>query len=127
MKRMTLMSIVVALVVAPAAGEAASAKRGKACPDDAVCIWSKKNFRGDREVFEKRGATNVSRKLNNEASSAKNRTGDLVYLMDAKNGSAGDDYQCLFESKYPNLGELGWNDVTTSVLVPKPGDKLPVC
>ena len=68
MKRIVLVSIVTALVVAPTAGEAASAKRGKACPDGAVCLWSKKNFRGDREVFEKKGATNVSRKLNNEAS-----------------------------------------------------------
>lgn len=127
MKRLFLISIAVALVVAPTAGEAASAKRGKACPDGAVCLWSKKNFRGDREVFEKKGATNVSRKLNNEASSVKNRTGDLVYLMDAKNGSTGDNYQCMFQPQYRDLGELGWNNVTTSILRPRPGDKQPVC
>ena len=66
-----------------------------------MCIWSKKNYRGDREVFEKKGATNVSKELNNEASSVKNRSGDVAFLMDAKNGSTDADYQCLFEPELP--------------------------
>ncbi len=38
----------------------------------------------------------------------KNRTGDDVYLMDAKNGSTDDDYQCMFEPEYRDLGEIGF-------------------
>ena len=127
MKRMMLVSIVAALVVAPSAGEAASAKRGKACPDGALCIWSKTDYRGDREVFKEKGATNVSKDLNNKASSVKDRTGHPTYLMDAKNGSTNDDYQCMFEPEFPDLGEIGWNNVTTSVLHLKPGDPQPNC
>jgi hypothetical protein len=126
-KRMFLISIAAALVVAPATGDAAISKRGRSCPDGALCIWSKKNYRGDREVFEKKGATNVSKELNNEATSVKNRTGDDTYLMDAKNGSTNDDYQCVFEPEFPDLGEIGWNNVTSSVLRPKPGDLGPDC
>ena len=126
-KRMFLISIAATLVVAPAAGDAASSKRGKACPDGAVCIWSKANYRGDREVFEKKGATNVSRKLNNRATSVKDRTGDDVYLMDAKNGSTNDDYQCLFEPQYPDLGEQGFDNRVSSILRPKPGHPTPPC
>ena len=127
MRRMFLISIAATLVIAPAAGDAASSKRGKACPEGAVCIWSKTNYRGDREVFEKKGATNVSKELNNKASSVKNRTGDDTYLMDAKNGSTDDNYQCVFKPEFRDLGEIGWNNVTSSVLRPRPGDPDPVC
>jgi len=127
MKRMVLVAIVAALVVAPAVGEAASAKRGKACPDGALCLWPNKNYRGDREVFKKTGSTNVSRKLNNKASSVKDRTGDEVYLMDAKNGSDNDDYQCMFASEFPDLAKVGFNNVISSVVVIKSGDPQLPC
>ena len=126
MRRMFLISIAATLVIAPAAGDAASSKRGTACPDGAVCVWTKKNFRGDREVIRKKGATNLSRKLNNKVTSVKNRTGDEVYLMDAKNGSEDDDYQCMFDSEYRDLGEPGFDNVISSVLRVKPeGAQLP--
>ena len=55
MRRMFLISIAATLVIAPAAGDAASSKRGSACADGKVCVWTKKNFRGDREVIDKKG------------------------------------------------------------------------
>ncbi len=110
MKRMFLISIAAALVVAPATGDAASSKRGKACPEGAVCIWAKTNYRGDREVFEKKGATNVSKELNNRASSVKNRSGDVAFLVDAKNGDTDSGYQCLFNPNMPDLGEEGFDN-----------------
>ena len=127
MRRMILISIAAALVVAPTVGEAASAKRGKACPDGTVCVWSKKNFRGEREVIDKKGATNLSRELNNNVSSVKDRSNSSVYLMDAKNGSTDDNYQCMFEPEYRDLSEIDWNNVTTSVLRSRPGDPKIVC
>ena len=127
MKRMVLMAIAAALVLAPAVGEAASAKRGKACPDGAVCLWPKVNFGGDRQVFKNEGATNVSKKLNNRVSSVKDRSEDAVYLMDAKNGRADDDYQCMFENQYRDLGKIGFDNVISSVLRIDPDDPLLPC
>ena len=54
-KRMFLISIAAMLVIAPAAGDAATSKRGTACPDGTVCVWTKKNFHGDREVIREEG------------------------------------------------------------------------
>ena len=127
MGRMILVTAMAALVVAPAVGDAAGAKRGKACPDGAVCLWSKSNYRGDREVIDKKGATNVSKALNNKASSVKNRGGGFAYLMDAKNGSSNDDYQCMFEDEYPSLRDIGFNNRISSVLRPRPGDPKLIC
>ena len=127
MRRMFLISIAATLVIAPAAGDAASSKRGSACADGKVCVWTKKNFRGDREVIDKKGATNLSRKLNNKVTSVKNRSGDEVYLMDAKNGSEDDDYQCMFVSEYRDLGEPGFDNRISSVLRIKPEDAQLPC
>jgi len=127
MRRMFLISIAATLVIAPAAGDAASSKRGSACPDGKVCIWTKKNFRGDREVIQKRGATNVSRKLNNKVTSVKNRSQGNVFLMDAKNGSTDDDYQCMFEPEYRDLDDPGFNNVISSVYRPGLEDPQPLC
>ncbi len=125
---MILTSAALALVVAPSVGEAASAKRGKACPDGAVCVWTKENYRGDREVVDRKGATNLSKELNNKVSSVKNRTGKIAYLMDAKNGSSDDDYQCMSEGdQYPELDNIGFNNRISSVRRPRPGDPKLVC
>ena len=127
MRRTILISIAAMLAIAPATGDAASSKRGKACPGGSVCVWSKKNFRGEREVIDKKGATNLSRELNNNVSSVKDRSNGNDYLMDAKNGRTNDDYQCLLLPQYRDLSEIGWNNVTTSVLRSRPGDPKIVC
>ena len=57
----------------------------------------------------------------------KDRSNSNVYLMDAKNGSTDDNYQCMFEPEYGDLSEIDWNNVTTSVLRSRPGDPKIVC
>ena len=128
MKRISAGVLAAALLLVPSAGEAAKSKRGKACPDEAVCVWTKSDFRGEREVVSKKGATNLSKELNNKVSSVKNRTGRVVYLMDAKNGSSNDDYQCMSEeSEFSELGNIGFNNRISSVLRLRPGDPKLVC
>ncbi len=129
MRRIGLCVLAAALLIAPSMGEAAKSKRVTACPDDAVCIWEKKNYRGDREVIDKKGVTNVSAKLNNEASSLKNRVGvdELAFAMNAKNGRLNSDLRCLIDSEYPDLGDIEFNDKISSILRPRPGDLAPLC
>ena len=57
----------------------------------------------------------------------KNRSGDVAFLMDAKNGDTDSGYQCLFNPNMPDLGKEGFDNLTSSVLRPRPGDTQPLC
>ena len=60
--RKTLMISAVALAaLIPAAGEAAKAKADKSCPKDAICVWAKAGYRGERVVVQGEGMSNRNR------------------------------------------------------------------
>ena len=128
MKRMALGLATICLIAAPAVGDASSARSVKACPDNSVCVWSKKNFRGDREVVDRKGVTNLSRRLNNEVSSVKNTRSFTTYIFDKRSAPGSSDYTCVGQdTNYSDLAGIGFNDVVSSVDVPKPADPKRVC
>jgi hypothetical protein len=134
MKKTALIAIAALLVIAPAAGEAAKAgKVKKSCPKEALCLWTKKDFKGKRMVVKDKGVTNLPKAFNNRVSSLKSRYtgGDdgLSFFFDKKNASDDGDFRCYNESigKQPDLsGPLQlFDNRGSSVLLPK--NEGPVC
>lgn len=125
-------ALVVASSVVPAssqAGEAAKASGKKGCPQGAVCLWTKTNYRGDKLVVNKKGTHNLTAKFNNKVSSLKTRykggANELAFLFDKKDGNG--DARCFGGDfrKVPDLSDPAWtfDDQATSVQLPK-GDGI---
>lgn len=120
--------LVLALGVAAGPGNAAPAEKAatsKRCPAQAVCVWTNKNFRGQRLVITKKGVTNLPPAFNNQVSSIKARytvpDGGFVFLHDKKDANG--EFRCFGEGSFKkarNLATEGWSfdNRATSVLLP---------
>jgi hypothetical protein len=123
MRRLSVMgagALVLALAVgASGAASAGSAKAGSGCPEDTLCLWSKKDYKGDKVEITKVGevSNKLAEKLNNEASSVKNKF-DRDATLYAKRDGAGDQSGiCPLES-IPNLGDFSNRASSSLVFAP---------
>ncbi|MDQ2675923.1 MAG: peptidase inhibitor family I36 protein [Actinomycetota bacterium] len=88
MKRTALIALISMVALAPAAGEAAKGKTKKSCPKEALCVWTKAGFAGKRVVVKDDGVSNaIANKINNKASSIKNRFGETIRIYDKRNAN----------------------------------------
>ena len=100
-----------ALLAAPNPASPAASKAAAECPPKSLCVWAKANFKGDRLVIDKFGASNkIARKMDDRVSSARLRySGGAAELYEETNG--GGDTLCLLDApgvrKYPDLSEVG--------------------
>ncbi len=86
--RVGLLALVSAIgaLAAPVAVSAA----GPGCRDGAYCLWTKKNFEGDKLVVKSNSLVDLPTFMNNRASSLKNREGLPVIFFTGRDG-AGDE------------------------------------
>jgi hypothetical protein len=94
MKKAALIALIGTVALTPAAGEAAKGKTNKSCPDDAICVWTKAAYRGERVVVKGEGVSNkIGNKINNEASSVKNRFDQTIWIYDTQDATG--EARCL--------------------------------
>lgn len=98
-----------------------SAKAGpKSCPDDAFCVWTGKNYRGERFVATETGLTKLPPSISDRVSSAKDRYAvDTAYLHDTKAG--GGELFCMDDGdKIPDFSAFSdpYNNVASSIELP---------
>ena len=120
MKRTALIALIGLVALTPAAGEAAKGKADKSCPDDAICVWTKTAYRGERVVVQGEGVSNkIGNKINNKTSSIKNRFDRTIFIYDKRDAMG--DSRCLLPlNKVRNLGaSYGFDDRVTSTEVPE--------
>jgi hypothetical protein len=99
----------------PKAGH--GAKSHSSCPDEALCVWSKKNYEGQRVKITKTGdvSNKLAHEMNNKASSLKNRFAMTGTLYDKKNGGSGEVYGFCDLDNVPDLGLF--DDLASSSVV----------
>ena len=94
MKETALIALIIMVALTPAAGEASKGKADKSCPDDAICVWTKSAYRGERVVVQAEGVSNkIGNKINNEASSIKNRFEHPISIYDKRDANG--ESRCL--------------------------------
>lgn len=123
-RRMTLVGLAVAVGALTLASAGGGAPVGPPCPKNTVCVWKHSNFEGNRLTIEGRGVSNeISKKMNDEVSSAYDRRERVAYLYTDK--SAEGDAYCL-EPNVPisYVGDL-FNDVASSSKLTKK-DRCPL-
>ncbi|MDQ2676407.1 MAG: peptidase inhibitor family I36 protein [Actinomycetota bacterium] len=104
----------------PSPASPAVARAAAECPPKSLCVWAKANFKGDRLVLDKLGASNkIARKMNDRVSSARLRySGGAAELYEDTNG--GGNTLCLLDApgvrKYPDLSGSGggYDDMMSS-------------
>jgi Peptidase inhibitor family I36 len=110
-------------------GGATSEKRaGSGCPDQTLCVWSKKNYEGQRVKITKTGdvSNKLAHEMNNKASSLKNRFAMPGTLYDKKNGGPGDVYGFCDLDDVPDLGSFD-DQASSSVVNPSSWRARRVC
>jgi hypothetical protein len=93
-----------------------AAKGGSGCPDNALCVWSRRNYEGQKVKITKTGGVSnkLGKLMNNQASSLKNRIPSPGILYDKKNGE-GDLIGFCDEESIANLGgKIDFNDRASS-------------
>ena len=86
----------VALAAAPAAGTAGTPT---GCPQGSYCLWTKQDYEGKRFVVDTGKRINLPGRIDDKASSFKNRVGPdrVVYLYTGKNGNGA--RSCFFDGE----------------------------
>ena len=88
MKKAVLIATVALVALTPPMGGAANAKATKACPDDAICVWTKSNYRGKRVLVTGNDVSNkIGNQINNRTSSIKNRFDQTILIYDKRNAT----------------------------------------
>ncbi|MDX6587382.1 MAG: Peptidase inhibitor family [Solirubrobacterales bacterium] len=119
MKKAALIALIGMVALTPAAGEASKGKTDKSCPDDAICVWTKSAYRGERVVVQGNGVSNkIGNKINNEASSIKNRFDQTIFIYDKRDATG--ELRCLGSlDRVRNLGaSYGFDNRVASSDVP---------
>lgn len=128
MRKLAVGLVAMLVIVIPQTGEANKKAAGKSCPKKSFCVWSKPGYKGARQVISNTGVKNLNSKLDNEASSLKSTLSKQAFIYAKPNADG--DYRCLPPgTKIPDLGitAFDFDNVASSVFVPKPGDTLPDC
>ena len=85
MKKTLLIATVALVTFTPPAGGAAKDTTTKSCPNDAICVWTKDNYRGKRVVVKSDNVSNkIGNTINNRTSSIKNRFGQTILIYDKR-------------------------------------------
>jgi hypothetical protein len=86
---------VLAATTASGGAQSGPAKAGgKKCASGALCVWTKKNYRGTKyKVTEPGNLVKLPKAANDKVSSAKNRWVNRAYLYETKGG--GGQFFCL--------------------------------
>jgi hypothetical protein len=89
-----------------AAKDGTSAKASSGCPADTLCVWARKNYRGQKVEITKINAISnkLAKRMDNEASSFKNRIAVPGALYAKKDGEGAVMGFCDNE-KLPDLGD----------------------
>ena len=84
----------------------AQSKAGSGCPADTLCVWSRKNYRGQKVEITKINAISnkLAKRMDNEASSFKNRIA-LPGVLYAKKDGEGAIMGFCDNEKLPDLGD----------------------
>ena len=91
------------LLTVPGIGQAANSS----CPDDYVCVWTMKNFKGHKAKTKKVGEyVDYDDPIRNNISSIKNRRDYLTYFADGHQGHGASFSVCEGES-VKNLANYG--------------------
>jgi len=103
-----------ALALSPAAAQASSSH----CPQGALCVWTGKDFKGQRLVITHIGVSNViADVMNNEVSSVKNHYKFTAWLYEKRNAEGGNI--CLQSGGQTNLGgSFGFNNEASPSRLP---------
>src|SRR5687768_9002256 len=97
---MTLIALIGMIALTPATGEAAKEQADKSCPNDAICVWTKAGYRGQRVVVQGEGVSNkIGNKINNKTSSIKNRFAQTIFIYDKRDATG--ESRCV-----PGLGKV---------------------
>lgn len=110
---------VVALTVAGMPAGASRTEKGATgkCPADSLCLFQKDDYKGQRVVISGFGVSNrIANQMDDEASSAKNRTGNGAILYELED--AGGEDVCI-GLKEPDLDTIEFDDFTSSTKLPK--------
>jgi hypothetical protein len=83
------------------------------CPKHYLCVWADPVYQGQEVKLRKRGVSNkIFRKMNDQASSAKNHRSHVSFLYSDIDGSGGESYCFEPNQKVPDLG--AFSDVASS-------------